>query len=78
MCACISSNDLCLHTGAAIEQEGNDRSDIELPGHQADLLQDAVKYGAFIRLYDDHVIVNCVRFQPELNECVDKIHIFSQ
>ena len=37
---------ICLGTGAAIEQESNDRSDIELPGHQGDLLKDAVAAGA--------------------------------
>ena len=36
---------ICLGTGAAIEQESNDRSDIELPGHQGDLLKDAVAAG---------------------------------
>ena len=40
---------VCLGTGAAVEQEGNDRSDIELPGHQSDLLEDAISAGALAK-----------------------------
>ncbi|XP_065845653.1 uncharacterized protein [Oscarella lobularis] len=32
---------VCLGTGSVLEKEGHDRSDIELPGHQAQLLMDA-------------------------------------
>ncbi|XP_050394883.1 uncharacterized protein LOC126812504 [Patella vulgata] len=35
---------VCLGTGQEIESEGNDRSDLELPGHQLDLLLDVVKF----------------------------------
>ena len=33
---------VCLGTGNSIESEGNDRADINLPGSQLQLLQDAV------------------------------------
>ena len=33
---------VCLGTGAAVESEGNDRSNITLPGYQLQLLKDAV------------------------------------
>ncbi|XP_071137812.1 uncharacterized protein [Mytilus edulis] len=36
---------VCLGTGTDIESEGTDRRDMELPGKQLQLLQDAVKYG---------------------------------
>ena len=37
---------VCLGTGNSIESEGNDRADIELPGKQFQLLQDAVSYSS--------------------------------
>ena len=37
---------VCLGTGNSIESEGNDRTDIELPGKQFQLLQDAVSYSS--------------------------------
>lgn len=37
---------MCLGTGNSIESEGNDRADIELPGKQFQLLQDAVSYSS--------------------------------
>ncbi len=33
---------VCLGTGSVLESEGNDRADINLPGSQLQLLQDAV------------------------------------
>ena len=36
---------VALGTGQAVECEANDRSDITLPGHQLQLLQDAVSTG---------------------------------
>lgn len=36
---------VCLGTGPAVEQEDNDRSTLDLPGHQLQLLQDAVAAG---------------------------------
>ncbi|XP_028393522.1 probable beta-D-xylosidase 6 [Dendronephthya gigantea] len=36
---------VCLGTGITIEAEGRDRSDLSLPGHQLQLLQDAVSVG---------------------------------
>lgn len=39
---------VCLGTGKEIEKEGNDRKDLNLPGKQLQLLQDAVKYGSGI------------------------------
>ena len=36
---------VALGTGNDVEQEGNDRSDINLPGYQLQLLQDAVVEG---------------------------------
>ncbi|XP_053562988.1 uncharacterized protein LOC128653621 isoform X2 [Bombina bombina] len=37
---------VCLGTGITIETEGKDRSDLSLPGHQIDLLKDAVSSAA--------------------------------
>ncbi|KAG8451444.1 hypothetical protein GDO86_003597 [Hymenochirus boettgeri] len=37
---------VCLGTGISIESEGMDRLDLSLPGHQADLLEDAVSAAA--------------------------------
>ncbi|XP_053313159.1 uncharacterized protein LOC128474786 [Spea bombifrons] len=45
--ALVQSADItivCLGTGVAVETEGKDRSDLLLPGHQADLLKDAVAF----------------------------------
>lgn len=36
---------VCLGTGKEIEMEGHDRENLNLPGKQLQLLQDAVKYG---------------------------------
>ncbi|CAB3982823.1 probable beta-D-xylosidase 5 [Paramuricea clavata] len=36
---------VCLGTGITIETEGHDRADLSLPGHQLELLQDAVSVG---------------------------------
>eukprot|EP00118_Oscarella_pearsei_P012793 m.96707 g.96707 ORF g.96707 m.96707 type:complete len:80 (+) comp36922_c0_seq11:1449-1688(+) len=44
MKAAINGSDVvvvCLGTGNTLESEGHDRSDIELPGKQAQLLMDA-------------------------------------
>lgn len=42
----LLSHCLFIHTtGTDIESEGKDRRDMELPGKQLQLLQDAVKYG---------------------------------
>ncbi|KAK7107948.1 uncharacterized protein [Littorina saxatilis] len=38
-------NIVTLGTGQAVEAEGNDRTSIDLPGHQAQLLMDVIKYG---------------------------------
>jgi hypothetical protein len=35
-------NHYCMNTGNVLESEGHDRSDINLPGNQLQLLQDAV------------------------------------
>nr|XP_008119646.1 PREDICTED: probable beta-D-xylosidase 2 [Anolis carolinensis] len=37
---------VCLGTGTDLESEGLDRTDLALPGHQLDLLQDAVAWAA--------------------------------
>ncbi|XP_071794783.1 uncharacterized protein [Asterias amurensis] len=37
---------VCLGTGVSVESEGNDRRSMSLPGHQLQLLQDAVKYAS--------------------------------
>lgn len=37
---------VCLGTGSVLECEGNDRSNISLPGRQLELLQDAANYAA--------------------------------
>ncbi|KAE8624175.1 hypothetical protein XENTR_v10005854 [Xenopus tropicalis] len=37
---------VCLGTGITVETEGSDRQDLSLPGHQADLLKDAVTSAA--------------------------------
>ncbi|XP_064897546.1 xylan 1,4-beta-xylosidase-like [Columba livia] len=37
---------VCLGTGIDVETEGKDRSDLSLPGHQLELLQDAVQAAA--------------------------------
>lgn len=37
-------------TGTEIEREGNDRRNMELPGKQLQLLQDAVKYGGLVSM----------------------------
>ena len=34
---------VCLGTGSVLEREGHDREDIDLPGLQLQLLQDAAK-----------------------------------
>ena len=34
-----------LYSGLTVEAEGVDRRDLDLPGHQLDLLQDSVYYG---------------------------------
>ncbi len=39
---------MVLFLGQVVESESNDRRDIDLPGHQMDLLQDAVKYSEYI------------------------------
>ena len=36
-----------FYAGSTIETEGTDRSDMELPGHQADLLLDVITSGNF-------------------------------
>lgn len=36
---------VCLGTGQAVESEGNDRADLDLPGKQLQLLQDAAYFG---------------------------------
>ena len=36
---------VCLGTGQELESEGNDRSDLNLPGKQLNLLQDAENFG---------------------------------
>ncbi|XP_046550180.1 probable beta-D-xylosidase 2 [Haliotis rubra] len=36
---------VCLGTGAELESEGNDKANLDLPGQQLQLLQDAVAYG---------------------------------
>ncbi|XP_067675251.1 uncharacterized protein [Haliotis asinina] len=36
---------VCLGTGAELESEGNDKANLDLPGQQLQLLQDAVNYG---------------------------------
>ncbi len=33
---------VCLGTGSVVESEGNDRADINFPGSQLQLLQDAI------------------------------------
>ena len=46
--AAVTGSDLvvvCLGTGQSIEQESRDRSSIDLPGYQLQLLQEATKYG---------------------------------
>lgn len=35
----------CPHPGVDVETEAKDRSDLSLPGHQLELLQDAVQAG---------------------------------
>ena len=35
---------VCLGTGQAVESEGNDRADLDLPGKQLQLLQDAAYF----------------------------------
>ncbi|XP_074832174.1 uncharacterized protein LOC142001137 isoform X2 [Carettochelys insculpta] len=37
---------VCLGTGTDLEMEANDRQDLSLPGHQKELLQDAVAWAA--------------------------------
>ncbi|XP_068773671.1 uncharacterized protein [Struthio camelus] len=37
---------VCLGTGTDVEMEGKDREDLSLPGHQLELLQDAVRAAA--------------------------------
>ncbi|CAL1527276.1 unnamed protein product [Lymnaea stagnalis] len=41
---------VALGTGAIIESEGRDRPDLELPGHQKDLLLDVLKYSGNARI----------------------------
>ena len=42
---CLPETYSCLCTGTSIEREGKDRKDLDLPGHQLQLLQDAVQSG---------------------------------
>lgn len=41
-CGGVDLSVVCLGTGNVLESEGNDRADINLPGNQLQLLQDAV------------------------------------
>ncbi len=50
--------------GIEVETEGHDRHDLELPGHQLQLLQDAVKFGKI----DDMICF--ARPQGALTPCV--------
>ena len=38
---------VCLGTGQELENEGHDRADLNLPGHQLSLLKDAETYGKY-------------------------------
>lgn len=42
---CKGLSSACPHAGIDVETEGEDRSDLSLPGHQLELLQDAVQAG---------------------------------
>jgi hypothetical protein len=40
----VINNSACIISGSSVECEGLDRADINLPGKQLQLLQDAVKW----------------------------------
>ena len=51
----VTSSDLviiCLGTGQDVEAEGHDRSTLDLPGNQLDLLKDAVAAGTLYTALD--------------------------
>jgi len=56
------------YSGTDLEGEGNDRSSLNLPGHQQQLLEDVMAYGKFII----HFVPDCIEIELD-TECTSTL-----